>query len=113
VAASWIIEAIDVLKGCHLSLPAGFPCIAPDQFRLDGFEERFDGGVVIAIALAAHGHAEAVLAQDFSIVVRTILAATVRMMDTAFRRCPEGNGHVQSSDRQVPLHPVAHRPTIT
>jgi hypothetical protein len=26
----------------------------PDQFRLDGFEERLDGRVVIAIAFPAH-----------------------------------------------------------
>ena len=69
MVASWIVEAIDVFKDCHFSLPAGFPCIAPDQFRLNSFEERFDSCVVIAIALAAHGHAEAVLAQDLLIVV--------------------------------------------
>ena len=35
-------------------LPAGFPSVPPDQFSLDGFEERFDGSSVVAIALAAH-----------------------------------------------------------
>ncbi len=65
----WIVEAIDVFEDRHLCLPAGFPCVAPDQFSLDGFEERFDSCVVITIALSAHGHAEAVLAQDLLIVV--------------------------------------------
>jgi len=41
----------------------------PDQFSLDGFEERLDGRVVIAITLAAHRHAEPVLAQDLLVIV--------------------------------------------
>jgi len=69
MTASRIVEAVYVFEDRHLCLPAGFPCIAPDQFSLDGFEERFDSCVVIAIALSAHGHAEAVLAQDLLIVV--------------------------------------------
>jgi hypothetical protein len=42
--------------------------------------------------------------------MRTILAATVSVMDTAFWWRSECNGHVQSSDRQVTLHPVTDRP---
>ncbi len=33
----------------------------PDQFSLDGFEERLDGRAVIAITLAAHRDLEAEL----------------------------------------------------
>ena len=82
----------------------------PDQFSLDGFEERFDSCIVIAIALSAHRHLEAMLAQDLLIVVRTILRSTVRMMDAALGRCPECDGHLQRPDRQVTFHPVADRP---
>jgi hypothetical protein len=32
-------------------LAAGFPCPAPDQFGLDGFEERLDNGIIMEIAL--------------------------------------------------------------
>ena len=74
--ASWIVEAIDVFKDCHLSFPSCFPRMPPDQFCFDGFEERLDhcpagdlqsksaerGRVVIAITLAAHRYLEAVLA---------------------------------------------------
>ena len=58
----------------------------PDQFSLDGFEERFDGSVVVTIALPAHRYFEAVLAQDLLIIMRTILAAAIRVLDAAFRR---------------------------
>lgn len=50
------------------------------------------------------------IAQDLLIIMRTILAATVSVMDTAFWWRSECNGHVQSSDRQVTLHPVTDRP---
>ena len=49
-----VIKAVDVLKDGRFGLATGFPCPAPDQFGLDGFEERLDNGIVIAIALATH-----------------------------------------------------------
>ncbi len=52
--AARVIEAVDVLKDRGFSLAAGFPCPAPDQFCLDGFEERLDNGVAMTIALATH-----------------------------------------------------------
>ena len=78
-----VVEAVYVFEDCHLRLPAGFPCIAPDQFRFDGFEECLDGCVIITISFATHGHFEAVLPQDFLIVVRTILRPAIRVMDAA------------------------------
>ena len=50
-----ILEAVDVLKDGGFRLAAGFPRPAPDQLRLNGLEERLDSGVVMTIALAAHG----------------------------------------------------------
>jgi hypothetical protein len=64
-----------------------------------GFEERLDGGVLrfqmisliissasqaifelVTIAFAAHGHREAILAQDFLVVVGIILRPAVRVI---------------------------------
>ena len=53
--AARVIEAVDVLKDGGFCLATGFPRPAPDQLGLDGLEERLDNGVVITIALAAHG----------------------------------------------------------
>ena len=70
----------------------------PDQFRLDGFEKSFHRGVVITISLATHGYFEAMLAQDFLVVIRAILAASIlingRMVDAALGRPAQGNSHV-------------------
>ena len=65
----WVIEPVDILEYRALRLASGFPARAPDQLRLDGFEERLNHGVVIAIAFAAHGNLEAVLCQMFLIIV--------------------------------------------
>ena len=82
------------------------------------------GGVVVTIALAGHGYLEAMLAQDLLIIVGTILAAPVGMVDAALwavagtrwpstdrqgiaQQCPE---RFQRPDRQVPLHAVADGP---
>ena len=43
--AARIIEVVDVLKDAGCGLATGFPNPAPDQFGLDGFEERLDNGV--------------------------------------------------------------------
>ena len=41
---------------------------------------------------------------------RTVLAATIRVVDAALRRPAQGDGHVQGADRQILLHPVADGP---
>ena len=47
------------------------------------------------------------LAQDLLVIMGTVLAAAIRMMDASFGRCPEGDCHFQCSDRKVTLHPIA------
>ena len=80
MAAAWIVEAVDVFKDGHLSLPACCPRMPPNQLGLDGFEERLNSGVIVAIAFAAHRRLKPVLAQDLLIIMRAILAATIRVM---------------------------------
>ena len=69
MAAARIVEPIDILEDRSLGLTARVPTITPDQLSLDGFEERLDHGIVIAIALAAHRDLEAVLFQALLIRV--------------------------------------------
>lgn len=82
----------------------------PDQFCFDGFEECLNGSIVVAITLAAHGHLEAMLAQYLLIIVRTILRPAICMMDAAFGRLPERDGHLQRPDREITLHAVTDSP---
>ena len=82
----------------------------PDQLCLDRLEERLNSRIIVAITFARHRYLEPVLAQDFLIVIRTVLRSAIRVVDAASGRCSERNGHFQRTDRQVPLHPIADRP---
>ena len=104
MSAAWVIETVDVFEDGNFHIPSGLPGLPPDQFGFYGFEEGFHCGIIIAIALAAHGHLEPMLAQDFLIIVRTILAAAIRMMDATFGRPAQSYSHVQRPDRKVSLH---------
>ena len=87
VFAAWVVEAVDVFEEGDFDLPAGLPASAPGPFGFEGFEETFDGsprhwacsngahGSIIAVAFAAHGRLQAMLAKDLLVVVRTISAA--------------------------------------
>ncbi len=79
-----VLEAVDVFKDCHLSLSSRLPRMPPYQFSCDGFEEGLDSGIIIAIAFPADGYLEAMLPQDFLIIMRTILQTTIRMMNASF-----------------------------
>ena len=105
-----IVEAVDVFEDRHFSLAPRFPRVPPNQFSLDGFEERLDRCIIIAITLAAHGYFEAMLAQDFLVVMRAVLAAPIRVVNAALWRSSERNSHVQSTYCQVAFHAIAHRP---
>ena len=50
------------------------------------------------------------LAQDLLAVVRAVLAAADRMMDAALRWPSQRDGHLQSPERQIALHAIAHGP---
>lgn len=66
---SWIIEPIDILEDRAFCLTTCVPTVAPDQLCLDGFEERLNHGIVVAISLPTHGNLEPVFNQTFLIVV--------------------------------------------
>ncbi|KPP90342.1 MAG: hypothetical protein HLUCCA05_13925 [Roseibaca calidilacus] len=68
MSASRVIEAVDVLKDGGFGLSTRFPSAPPDQFGLDGLEEGFDCGVVVAIPFPTHRHLEPVFAQDLLVV---------------------------------------------
>ena len=82
----------------------------PDQLGLDGFEERLDGGVSIAISFTTHRRFEVMLTQDFLVVIRTVLRATVCVMNAAFGWLTQSNGHIQCTYGQIPLHAIANGP---
>ena len=62
---------------------------APDEFGLEGLEERLDHGVVEAVSLARHRDRDAVLSQLNLVLV---LAATVRVVNEPDGWTPHGDG---------------------
>lgn len=108
--AARIVEAVDIGPDLGCSVAAGFVNGAPDQFRFDGLEYSFDHGVVLAIALPRHGNDEAMLFQEFLIIVLAILAAPIGVMDYPFGRTPNGNGACQGRQSQILLGPITDRP---
>ena len=58
-----IVEAVDVLEDGQLGISARLARPLPDQLRFDRVEERLDGRVNVAVALAAHRYLEPMLAK--------------------------------------------------
>jgi hypothetical protein len=54
MSSAGVVEPVDVLEDGSLGLTPRWPALSPDEFRLHGFEEGLDGGIVITITLAAH-----------------------------------------------------------
>jgi hypothetical protein len=70
-----VVEAVDVAGQGAMRFSPGLEHGAPDQFGLEGLEERLDHGVVVAVPLARHRDQDAVLAQLGLVLGRAVLAA--------------------------------------
>ena len=110
MASAGIVEAVDVLEDGSLCLPACWPFLPPDRFGLQAFEERLDGGVIVAITLSAHRWLQAVGLQLLLIIVGAILAAAIGMEKAALWRIAQPDGHIECPDRQILLHSVTDGP---
>ena len=67
--AARVIKSADILEYSHFRLSPCLPCIAPDQFGLDGLEKCFDHGIVITVPFAAHGNLEPMFFQALLILM--------------------------------------------
>ena len=54
VSAAWVVEAVDVFEEGEFDLSAGLLVPSLYDFGLEGFEKALDGGIIMAIAFAAH-----------------------------------------------------------
>ena len=96
VKAGSVVEALDVIEDGGGRFIAGGEVAAVDQLMFEGAPERFHGGVVVAVAPAAHGGDAAVLGQRGPIVCTGILASTIRVMKHTGTGSASPQGHVQS-----------------
>ena len=110
MATARVIKAVNVLEYRALGLTACFPTVPPDQLSLNGFEERFDHGIVVTIALATHRDLEAMLGKTLLILVGTILRPAIRVVNAVLGRLSQCHGHVQCLDCQIPFHAITDSP---
>src|ERR1700733_12588301 len=79
-SAEWrrtgIVEAVDVTADCDRGFDPALEDGAPDEFGLEGLEERLDHGVVEAVSLVRHRDRDAVLSQLSLVLDGAVLAAT-------------------------------------
>jgi len=92
-------KLIDILEDSGLGLAPCWSGLPPEQFGLHQFEEGLDGGIVKAIALAAHRWPQPVFLHAFLIVIGAILAAAISMKDTAFWRSAQVGGQMSTTLR--------------
>ena len=109
--ASRIIKPINVFEQGYFCLPACCPCIAPNQLRLERFEEGFHNGIIIAVTPSTHRHLKAMFLEHLLIIIWTILGTAIRVVDTPFGRLTKGYSHLQCSYHQITLHTVAGSPS--
>src|SRR5580692_4325439 len=92
MAADGIVEAVDVTADCARGFDPALEEGAPDEFGLEGLEERLDHGVVEAVSLARHRDRDAVLSQLSLVLDGAVLAATVRVVNEPGGWTPHGDG---------------------
>src|SRR5258708_13025067 len=61
MAADGIVEAVDVTADCARGFDPALEYGAPDEFGLEGLEERLDHGVVEAVSLPPHRNRDPLL----------------------------------------------------
>src|SRR6476661_9517229 len=96
MSALAVIEGFDVIEDLHASLSAGVEATAIDQLQFEGAPEAFHGGVVIAVASAAHGGDQAGVTLSLAIIAAGVLDATIGMEKQLRRRATMQQRHSQS-----------------
>lgn len=73
------------------------------------FEEDLGGGVVAKIAFSTHRRLESGLTQDILILMRTVLAAIIRVMDAVLRRRTKRDGRCSDRSLAIPQSSAGDR----
>jgi hypothetical protein len=90
-----VIKAFDVFLDCRLRIGAGGVPAVMYQLALKTAPEAFHWGVVIAIPLTRHGGLHAELFHQLAVVMSTVLAPAVRVMNQSVLRAFVAHGAPQ------------------
>ena len=88
-----VVEDLDVLEDAGPGLVTRSVVLLMDQLGLQRVEERLLHRVVEAVALPAHAANQAMFFEELLVVLRRVLAATIRVMHEAGSSSTSAQGH--------------------
>ena len=105
-----VVKGLDEIKDGLAGLGSGFEVTAIDEFVFEGAPEGFHGGIVVAVAFAAHGGDGLRALEGIAIVVTGVLNAAVGMKHQARGRLTMSQSHSPSGQDQFGVDVFAHSP---
>ena len=105
-----VVEPLDVVDDVRLGFVPGPVITVSHTLDLQGLEETLRHGVVPTIALATHAADHSVMLQNGPIVVAGGLASAIGVMQQTNLWSTVVLRHPESSQNQLTVYPVAHRP---
>src|ERR1039458_7478515 len=102
--ASAVVKHLYEIEDGLSCFVSGFEVAAVDQFLLEGAPERFHGGIVVAVAFAAHGSDGLCVLQRLPVVVTGVLDAAVGMKHQAGGGLTMSQGHAPGGQNQFGGH---------
>src|ERR1039458_2553044 len=91
--ASAVVKGLDEIKDGLAGLGSGFEVAAIHEFMFEGAPEGFHGGIVIAVAFAAHGGNGLGALEGMAIVVAGVLNTAVGVEHQACGRLAMSQSH--------------------
>ena len=111
MGAARVIKAFDIVEDFGASLVVGGKVATVDELQFEGAPEAFPGGIVVAIAPAAHGWNDVGLSQRSSEITRGVLNAPIRVEEEIRRGIVMAQGHAEGVEDQGGIDRLAPGPT--
>ena len=105
-----VVKDFDEIEDGLARLGPGVEMAAVDEFVFEGAPEGLHGGIVVAVAFAAHGGDGLDVLAGVAIVLAGVLNAPVGMKHQACRGLPVSQGHAPSGQDQFGVDVFTHGP---
>ena len=102
MAASAVIEPLDVIEDIRLGFLTGLVGLPPYPLSLEQCEEALQRRIVVAMTACTHAALNAVLLQDIAEVIAGVLRPTVGVMQQGTLGLSIAQRHRQRLNGQVP-----------
>jgi hypothetical protein len=90
-----IVKALDVLENDSTSMIVRHKDAAIDTLLLEGSKEPLHDGIIVAVSLPAHAHADPLRTQELLMALAGLLRSPIRMMQYVLAWLPAGYCHAQ------------------